>query len=402
MSDNQILAAVKKIVDNGGLLSHGCVFLISPAQRVYTYCVDSSDWEKISPGIFSYSGKTFKSSGGEFFFDDKTYIGHSIPIISPGWRMIIGQPLDVAYSKIMQMEGMFILFFLGWVGLTVVVGALLSRNFVVPIRKVRYGVFRVAEGDMNYRIDLSKTDEIGELAQEVNKMSAQLKSQQESLLRAERLSALGYMATGLVHEIKNALVPLRTLTELLSISGGDQSFIAKFNDLVPKEIDRITKLSNDLLHYSKPIDGDFEVLNINEVIDETAKFLEMQARKKNVKIVKSLQPVQNIRVDRQAIIEVLTNLILNAFDAMTQEGQVTISTYEKDDKVILEIVDNGPGIPEENQKKMFVPFFTTKKEGTGMGLAITQKIMVDHNGTVDFKSKRGEGTTFYLAFPKTI
>jgi signal transduction histidine kinase len=185
----------------------------------------------------------------------------------------------------------------------------------------------------------------------------------------------------------------------MAISGKDEAFIAKFNELVPREIERINRLSTDLLHYSRPIEPNFEHMDINKILEDTARFLEVQARKKNIKIILKLSKVPEIKADREKLVGAFTNLILNAVEAMSK-GEITLSTCEKDDKVVVEVADNGPGISEENMKKIFVPFFTTKKEGTGMGLAIVQRIIADHGGTIDLKSTHGAGTQFFLSFPQ--
>jgi hypothetical protein len=313
--------------------------------------------------------------------------------------MIVGQPINYAYARIKQLESTFILFVLGWIAVTVVIGLVLARNIEDPIKEVKKGILKTAEGDLNYKIRIDKIDEIGELANAFNKMTEELKESQESLLRSERLASLGFMAAGMAHEIKNALVPLKTLTEILSVSGGDKEFIAKFNELVPQEIERISTLSGDLLHYSKPAEPVFEYLNVNELLEEAAKFLEVQARKKNITIKLNTQKVSEIKADRGKIIQALTNLILNSMEAMNG-GVIELLSYDKEGSVVVEVADNGPGIPPENIKKIFLPFFTTKKEGTGMGLAITQRIITDHGGTINLKSEHGVGTSFFLSFPK--
>jgi signal transduction histidine kinase len=398
-SEQNTLSAIARILESTKIGGRGAVFLVSPEKNIYIN--RENRW--ISLGSSQSFAKSQmlsgKVSGGEFDIFGEKVIAVYIPIKKLGWGIIVGQPINYAYARVKQMESTFIIFVFSWIILTIFIGVLLARNIEDPIKELKKGLLKISEGDLTYKINIGKIDELGELADNFNRMTEQLKESQESLIRSERLASLGYMAAGMAHEIKNALVPLKALTEMLSISGKDQVFIAKFNELVPKEIERINTLSTDLLHYSRPAEPVFEYLDLNDAIQETDKFLEVQAKKKNIAIKLKLSDISQVKADKGKIIEVLTNLILNAIEAMSG-GEIVVSSYDKEDKVMIEISDNGPGIPEENINRVFVPFFTTRKEGTGMGLAITQRIIADHQGTIDLKSTLGVGTTFLLSFPQ--
>jgi signal transduction histidine kinase len=398
-SEQNTLSAIARILESTKIGGRGAVFLVSPEKNIYIN--RENRWISLgsSQSFAQRQMLSGKVSGGEFDIFGEKVIAVYIPIKKIGWGIIVGQPINYAYARVKQMESTFIIFVLSWILLTIFIGVLLARNIEDPIKELKKGLLKISEGDLTYKINIGKIDELGELADNFNRMTEQLKESQESLIRSERLASLGYMAAGMAHEIKNALVPLKALTEMLSISGKDQVFIAKFNELVPKEIERINTLSTDLLHYSRPAEPVFEYLDLNDAIQETAKFLEVQATKKNIAIKLKLSDISQVKADKGKIIEVLTNLILNAIEAM-RGGEIVVSSYDKEDKVMIEISDNGPGIPEENINRVFVPFFTTRKEGTGMGLAITQRIIADHQGTIDLKSILGVGTTFFLSFPK--
>ncbi len=397
LPERQTLEEIGRILDSTKIGDRGSVFLISPEKRVFIN--RENRWISLgnSPSFMSGQVLAGKVPGGEMDIFGEKVIAAYFPIKKLGWGIVVGQPINFAYARIRQMETTFITFVLIWILLTIVAGVALAKNIEGPINELKKGILKIEKGDLNYKINIGKIDELGDLAENFNKMTGQLKESQESLIRSERLASLGFMAAGMAHEIKNALVPLRTLMDLLVVSGKDQAFIAKFNELVPKEVERINMLSTDLLHYSKPSEPAFEYLDLNEVIKESADFLEIQARKKNVALKLDLLKIPDIKADRNGMIEVMTNLILNAIEAMNG-GEIVLKSCEKNGRVMVEISDNGPGIPEENTKKMFLPFFTTKKEGTGMGLAITQRIITDHGGTIDVKSTHGLGTTFFLSF----
>jgi len=398
-SEQNTLKDIEEVLRATKIGSRGSTFLISPSKTVYIN--RGTSWISLGEGDENEINKALsgKDGGGEIDLFGERVIAAYVPIKKLGWHMVIGQPIGFAYARINQMEGTYIIMLLFWIAATMVTGIMLARNVEEPVKELKKGITKISEGDLSYKIKVNKLDELGELASAINRMTDELKQSQESLIRSERLASLGYMAAGMAHEIKNALVPLRTLTDILSISGTDKEFIAKFNELVPKEIERINRLSTDLLHYSRPPQPIFEDTDLNGVIKEAAKFLDVQAKKNNITIKLKLSPISEVRADAQKVVEVLANLILNAIEAM-RGGEITLTSREGIDDVFIEVSDNGPGIPPQNIDKIFVPFFTTKKEGTGMGLAITQRIMADHGGSIEVSSVFGQGSTFLLSFPK--
>jgi signal transduction histidine kinase len=405
-SERASLKGIAKILEDTRIAARGSLFLLSPSGTIYIN--RNSKWIDLGPvGDVSAKLKLIKAKGGgEIDIFGEKVVAAFIPVNKIGWSIIVGKPIKYAYANISQMEGTFVMFVMFWIVCTVFLGVLIARNVEDPIKRIKLGMQRISNGDLDYRIKNDKLDELGELAEMFNKMTGQLKNTQNSLLRSERLAALGFMAAGMAHEIKNALVPLKTLTEILSATGGNTEFMTKFNELVPKEIERINTLSSDLLHYSRPAEPKFEPLDVNLIVTEATKFLEMQARTKRVSIKLLLSQVSNVHGDRQELLEVFTNIILNAIEAM-DGGVITLSTAEENGKVLIKISDNGPGIPKASLEKIFVPFYTTKKEGTGMGLAITQRVIADHGGHIDVESHTaaegaaGEipGTTFTISLP---
>lgn len=396
LPESEALAAIEAVLERTRIGTRGSIFVVSPDGTVFIN--RENKWISLgrSPS-FTSSMLMVGKSGAEIDVFGEKVIGAYIPLKGSGWGMIVGQPIAYAYSRLRQMEGTFIIFMLLWIAVTVFIGVMLARNIEDPIKVLKQGIGRISQGDLTHKITLGQIDELGQLSKAINVMTDELKSSQESLIRSERLASLGFMAAGMAHEIKNALVPLKTLTELLAISGKDEAFIAKFNELVPKEIERINTLSSDLLHYSRPTAAVFEPVDLNGVADESVKFMAVQAHNKGIKIMRDLRSTRKVRGDRQKLMEAFTNIILNAIEAMNG-GEITVSTSDSEDGVMARISDNGPGISEENLKRIFVPFFTTKKEGTGMGLAITQKVIADQGGAIELVSSPGKGTTFTIFF----
>ncbi|HEY7716028.1 MAG TPA: ATP-binding protein, partial [Candidatus Binatia bacterium] len=235
-----------------------------------------------------------------------------------------------------------------------------------------------------------------------------LKQSQDTLRRADRLSSLGLLTAGLAHEIRNPLVAIRTFTQLLPERYEDAEFREGFQGLALKEVDRICGLINDLLSFARPSKPNVAPENINDVADNIARILETQAKEKGVAIVREFgENLPKVWIDREQMKQVFMNLILNAIQAMKNGGSVVLSTRlsaKKDTELIREYVqvevrDSGIGIPPENLEQIFDPFFTSKDEGSGLGLAVSHQIVQEHGGFITVKSTVGKGTSFFVHVP---
>jgi two-component system NtrC family sensor kinase len=235
-----------------------------------------------------------------------------------------------------------------------------------------------------------------------------LKQSQDTLRRADRLSSLGLLTAGLAHEIRNPLVAIRTFTQLLPERYDDAEFREGFQGLALKEVDRICGLINDLLSFARPSRPNVAEENMNDVVDGIARILETEAKEKSVEIKRDFSAnLPKVWIDREQMKQVFMNLILNAIQAMKDGGSVFISTrvvakYDAEPSgqfVQVEIRDTGVGIPEENLDHIFDPFFTSKAEGSGLGLSVSHQIIREHGGHVTVESKIGKGTTFFVNMP---
>jgi signal transduction histidine kinase len=235
-----------------------------------------------------------------------------------------------------------------------------------------------------------------------------LKQSQDTLRRADRLSSLGLLTAGLAHEIRNPLVAIRTFTQLLPERYEDAEFREGFQSLALKEVDRICGLITDLLSFARPSKPNVALEDINAVIDGIVRILETQAKEKNVEIVREFSVnLPKVWIDREQMKQVFMNLIFNGIQAINDGGIIIISTrlYNKNAEeepggfLQVEIRDNGIGIPEENLQHIFDPFFTSKDEGSGLGLSISHQIVQEHGGYVTVESKPRSGTSFFVHVP---
>jgi signal transduction histidine kinase len=235
-----------------------------------------------------------------------------------------------------------------------------------------------------------------------------LKQSQDTLRRADRLSSLGLLTAGLAHEIRNPLVAIRTFTQLLPERYDDAEFREGFQGLALKEVDRICGLINDLLSFARPSKPNVALENVNDVVDNIVRILETQAKEKGTAIMREFNDsLPKVWIDREQMKQVFMNLILNAIQAMKEGGSISIATRAisrigtepSGEFVQVEVRDTGIGIPEENLQHIFDPFFTSKDEGSGLGLAVSHQIVQEHGGFVTVESTVGKGTSFFVHVP---
>jgi signal transduction histidine kinase len=284
-----------------------------------------------------------------------------------------------------------------------------------PIERLTVAARRIEDGQLEYRVNIDRDDELGSLAAAFDQMAErlsqrekELKESQAVLRRADRLSSLGLLTAGLAHEIRNPLVAIRTFTQLLPERYEDAEFREGFQGLALKEVDRICGLISELLSFARPSKPNVAPENVNDVVDNVARILEAQTKERNVEIIRDFgENLPKVWIDREQMKQVFMNLILNAIQAMRDGGDITISTravtrseaQPSGEFVQVEINDTGVGIPEENLQHIFDPFFTSKDEGSGLGLAVSHQIVQEHGGFVTVQSTVGKGTSFFVHVP---
>ena len=219
---------------------------------------------------------------------------------------------------------------------------------------------------------------------------------QKQLLQADKLASLGRIAAGLAHEIKNPLAAVKGMTQAIDRNPNDQETMNDFKEVIPKEIDRLNSLIENLLRLGKTPKLQSITTNVNQLIKNALKLFDNRCRNHKIEIVKNFGSLAPIKTDPELLTQVLTNLILNAISAMPNGGKLEFKTQNINDKTVVEIIDTGQGISEDKLKIIFEPFFSTKDEGTGLGLAISYKIIKDLKGEIEVTSELGQGTCFKL------
>ncbi len=302
-----------------------------------------------------------------------------------------------------------------WTGIAVagsgvVIGVLLAwwttERITRPVALLAAGARTVAGGDLSARVEVLSRDEIGELARAFNRMTEQLLEQRERAIQAERVAAWRELARRLAHELKNPLFPLQITIENLQRARGSEEFEEVFRESTSTLLIELSKLKTIIGRFS-----DFarmpapriEAIDMNDVVHDVMKLYEARfqanGQPKIERVLELKSAGTRIPADPEQLQRALSNLVLNAMDAMPQGGILRIRTAREAGGVRLEVSDSGQGLTGEECARLFTPYYTTKQHGTGLGLAIVQSVVSDHGGKISVESAPGRGATFILDFP---
>jgi nitrogen fixation/metabolism regulation signal transduction histidine kinase len=299
-----------------------------------------------------------------------------------------------------------IVVYLACFGVFLFVTAFITRHVTHPLSELSMGLRRVATGELKSAIKISSQDEVGELANAYNVMIYRLQDLQEELAEAEREAAWSEMARQVAHEIKNPLTPMKlSLQHLIRIASQNQKSrqeliddLQRTVDSVVSQIESLAHIASDFSRFARPLDSSFEEIDLHEMLMEVA---ELYRHDPKINLVFDLvERKLKIRGAKDDLKRVFINLIKNSDEAMPDGGIIMLRTYSYKENAVIEVVDNGEGIPVEEQSRIFTPNFSTKTSGTGLGLAICKKIIETHKGEISFASVPGAGTTFTLTIPQ--
>mgnify|MGYP005814898787 CR=1 FL=1 len=248
-------------------------------------------------------------------------------------------------------------------------------------------------------VERKQRQKIEETAAKLSETYAQLQASVEQLRRADRLSALGELSAGLAHEIRNPLGALEGAVQILHRPELSAETRQEFAEMARKEVERLKVLLTNFLDFARPRPPQRAVMEPRLLLDSVSRLAVETARMANVHISVEAGEAPSIAVDTEQIKQVLLNLVLNAIQAMPQGGQVALRARQEDASVLLEVADQGSGIPSENLERIFDPFFTTRANGTGLGLSIAHQIVHGHGGQIAVRNNPDRGVTFTLILP---
>ena len=229
-----------------------------------------------------------------------------------------------------------------------------------------------------------------------------LESINTQLQVSERLAALGRITAGVAHEVKNPLNSMRLWLENLkeSLPSEQDAGAQQAVQVLDKEIDRLDAVVKRFLDFTRPVELKLEATDLAELLREVLRVAHPQLQKAGVEVEELLgNGIPEVWADRDLLKQAVLNLVLNAAEAMTSGGELRVELGRRGEMAEISVSDTGKGIPAENQQKIFQLFFTTRPGGSGIGLATTFRIVQLHNGSIDFQSEAGRGTTFRIELP---
>ncbi len=239
-----------------------------------------------------------------------------------------------------------------------------------------------------------------QLYEDLRAQMAELKQTQEQLVQAAKLAAIGELAAIVAHELNNPLTTILGYAELLKEEELPEPIKEELT-IIESESLRARDIVRQLLEFSRKKPLQLQPTDLNELLEETIRFIEPNLSKLHIKLEKKYQSQSTVNIDRDQFKQVFLNLINNAIQAMPEGGTLKITTLETERNIFVEVADTGEGIPEDILPRIFEPFFTTKKDkGTGLGLSITYRIIRDHGGDITVESEPGKGTVFKVVIPK--
>jgi hypothetical protein len=278
-----------------------------------------------------------------------------------------------------------------------------------PLDELMNTIARVRRGDLTARVSFAKReDDVGQLGRQFNEMIERLDQNSQEIdelhkremARAEHLATLGELAAGLAHEIRNPLAGIAGVVDImgkeLPMDSPSRAVIGE----VHREILHIQAILNDLLSYARPRPPDFHPANLNTTVEQAVLLSRQQVLTKPIQVLFEPNPALPLVEHDPALIQrVVLNLVLNGIQAISAMGQVRVALSKDHEYAVVQVSDTGRGIPGEALPRIFKPFFTTRSEGTGLGLSLANSIVQSHAGRIEVSSAPGKGSQFKIWLP---
>lgn len=351
------------------------------------------------------------------------------PLRMPGnskGTLLVYQPLSSLEDSLVLSQRLIALWIILFLTIIALFGFyILSRRIVRPVHELINTTEKIGAGKFPESADIGRVKEINQLYSalrvmyseieegkrklrdkiiELEETNAELRLTQKELIATEKLASLGQLSAGVAHEIGNPLSAIKGYAEVLRrASGMDDAKRGEILGDVLREVNRVDRIIRTLLDYSRPRKSSPQLVSVNDVITDTAWMIGSQGALKGIKLTLELSKDKpEIIADPGQLSQVIVNLLLNSRDAVSEGGEIAISTaWDEERGAIICVRDNGEGIPEEIIDRIFDPFFTTKDpgHGTGLGLPVSARIVETFEGVIEVESTEGRGTLFRIIFP---
>jgi signal transduction histidine kinase len=271
--------------------------------------------------------------------------------------------------------------------------------FVEPVRTLERATEIMSTGDLTHRISLAGEDELARLAGSINRMASSLAHIQTQLVTSERFALLGELAAYVAHNIRNPLASIRATAQGEAIElPADDPRRAALEDIV-KAVDRLGAWVTDLLRSVSPVALERRPGSVSELVERCVELARPRLRAAGIELDVAVPPTPAVSFDQAKMEQVVSAVLANATDASPHGGRIGVRVEHDERTVALHVVDEGSGVPQSRRGRLFTPFSTSKAAGTGLGLWVSQKIVVAHGGTITLRDGRGGGTTVEIRLP---
>jgi signal transduction histidine kinase len=351
------------------------------------------------------------SNGRSARYEDRLgvmVIGTVVPVPGMDWRVITEAPVELALAELARLRRVSLLLAGAFAVLVILSSSFVTTQIVAPLRRLVAGVRRIGAGDLDARVDATAKDEVGELGVAFNQMAddlARASSEVDALHkremeRASQLATVGELASGLAHEIKNPVVGISNGLDLVMRRTQSVESLAPITTEMKRQLARIELAVRDLLAFARPADPRPESTSAQRLVERALALSLPAAERAGVDLsVDAPDDAIELRVDESMIVQVLVNLIVNGIQAAEPDGVVHVVSRVVGSRGVIEVRDDGGGIPRDRLQTIFKPFFTTKHRGTGLGLSISKGIVETHGGSLTVESREGEGSAFFIELP---
>ena len=321
-----------------------------------------------------------------------------------GWVVGVGINNDDIYATAKELRALLLGGTTGVLVLVVCLTLFIARRTTGPIRALQQQVRRVAGGDLDARIEIRSRDELGALAEDFNRMTAELKEQRARIVKAEKDAAWREMARQIAHDIKNPLTPMTLSLDLLERArrerpGGWEEILERTMGLMRRQVEHLRQIAGDFYEFTGGRKARPEAVEVTAVLEEVLDLHDAWALERGVVAERDGQDA-TVWADRGKLLRVLVNLVSNAIQAMPEGGSLQASTAVENGSVTISIRDTGTGLTAEARAHLFEPYFTTKSEGTGLGLAISKRALEEMGGEIELTgAPDGPGTVARVRLP---
>ena len=341
-------------------------------------------------------------ASSQYDVDGTHVLGVGAKMSSLAWIVIVEQPTNEAFAISTRLQQqLFIAITVALVAM-LLVGSLWGRRFIEPILRLTRGTRALAAGQLDTRVAVASSDELGQLGTAFNTMADRLVELQEDVRKKERHAMFGRIAIGLVHDLSHPIQNMGNSCKLILKMWDDEEYRESFRRTIERELAQIKRVLDDLRNVARPTPVERFPIDINKTVADLVDSMTTTAANAGLTLAVELVPEEIfIEGDLFALNRIYRNLITNAVQATPPRGRILVRTLKQANHVVIEVADSGCGIPAERLETIFDDFVTTKRRGLGLGLAISKKVVEQMGGTIAVTSQVGVGSTFSVRFPLT-